>query len=299
MLVDWQYGDTVIEMADGGRRRDAIQELPDEGRRQPVVGRERSEAMDALESFKLSGKAAIVTGAAVGLGREIALAFADAGAFVGIHYHQSESEADEALAEVHRRGSDGFLFQADLAEEDQCNALVDRFVAEAGRLDILVNNAGALVGRDLIEHCPLENWNKTLAMNLTSAFLVTKRAIPHLRASGSGRIVNMCSASMESGGTFGAGAYAVAKGALHTFTRTLAREYGPEIRANAVSPGVILTRHHDATPPDRLEAYSQATPLKRNGEPAEVALAVLYLCSDASGFTSGALLDVTGGRVVR
>ncbi len=197
------------------------------------------------------------------------------------------------------RGGDGLLFQADLSKEDQCNALVDQFVAKAGRLDILVNNAGALVGRDMIEDCPLETWEKTLAVNLTSAFLVTKRSIRHLRESGSGRIVNICSASMESGGTFGAGAYAVSKGALHTFTRTVAREYGPEIRANAVCPGVIETQHHAATPPDRLEAYRQATPLKRNGQAIEVTMAVLYLASDASSFTSGALLDITGGRVVR
>jgi 3-oxoacyl-[acyl-carrier protein] reductase len=255
--------------------------------------------MNSLDLFRLDGKAAIVTGAAVGLGREIALAFADAGAFVGIHYHRSADDAGEVLDLIRQRGGDGWLFQGDLCNEDECNALVDQFVAKAKRLDILVNNAGALVGKDKIEDCPRETWEKTLAVNLTSAFSVTKRAIPHLRNSGAGRIVNMLSASMESGGTFGAGAYAVAKGGLHVFTRTLAREYGPQIRANAVCPGVIETRHHKQTSPQRLEAYRQATPLKRNGTAQEVAMAVLYLVSDAGTFTNGAILDVNGGRVLR
>jgi len=255
--------------------------------------------MTSLDQFKLTGKAAIITGAAVGLGREIALALADAGAFVGIHFHRSEREAAEVLEEVRRRNANGVTLGADLTREDECNSLVDRFVAQAGRLDILVNNAGALVAAKLIEECPLDVWEKTFAINVTSAFLVTKRSIPHLRTSGSGRIVNIVSASMESGGTFGAGAYAAAKGALHIFTRTMAKEYGPEIRTNSICPGVIETQHHATTPPERLAAYRQATPLKRNGKPDEVALAVLYLVSDASSFTNGALLDVNGGRVLR
>jgi 3-oxoacyl-[acyl-carrier protein] reductase len=255
--------------------------------------------MNSTDFFNLHGKTAIVTGAGVGLGREIALALSDAGAFVCVHFHKSEKEAADVLAEVRRRGGDGMVFQADLCVEAECHALVDQLIAKAKRLDILVNNAGACIGRDTIEHCSLEVWNQTFAVNLTSAFLVTRRAIPHLRATGSGRIVNIASASMQSGGTFGAGAYAAAKGALHIFTRTLAKEYGPEVRANCVCPGVIETQHHAATPPERLTAYSQATPLKRNGRPQEVALTVLYLASDASSFTNGAIVDVNGGRVLR
>lgn len=255
--------------------------------------------MNSLDLFKLHGKAAIVTGAGTGLGREIALALADAGAYVGVHFHRSEAAAAEVLAEVRRRGSDGCLIQADLSRESECNALVDQFVAKAGHLDILVNNAGGVIGQDRIEHCSLELWEKTFSLNVTSAFLVTRRAIPHLRASGSGRIVNMVSASMQSGGTSGAGAYAAAKGALHIFTRTLAKECGPEIRANAICPGIIETQHHADTPPEKLAAYHQATPLHRNGQPHEVASAVLYLVSDASSFTNGAILDINGGRILR
>jgi 3-oxoacyl-[acyl-carrier protein] reductase len=255
--------------------------------------------MSLADMFGLRGKTAIVTGGAVGLGREIALALAKAGALIGIHYHRSEKEAAATLDEVRRCGSDGWLFQADLCQEQECNALVDSFVEKAKRLDILVNNAGALVGQYRVEDCPLDVWEKSFTVNATSAFLVTRRAIPHLRATGSGRIVNMLSASMQSGGTSGAGAYAVGKGALYIFTRTLAKECGPEIRANAICPGVIETHHHAKTPPEKMAEYRQVTPLKRNGRPQEVAMAVLFLVSDASGFTNGAILDVNGGRFLR
>jgi 3-oxoacyl-[acyl-carrier protein] reductase len=253
----------------------------------------------SADPLGLRGKAALVTGAGVGLGREIALELGRAGALVGVHYHRSRDSARQVLKDLRCGGSEGVLVQADLTCEKECNALVDQVARAAGRLDILVNNAGALLGRESLEKTPLKIWEKTLAVNLTSAFLVTRRAIPHLRRSGSGRVVNIVSASMYSGGTFGAGAYAAAKGALHVLTRTIAKEYGPQIRANSVCPGVIETRHHAATPPERLERYRAATPLGRNGEAREVAMAVLYLASDASSFTNGALLDVNGGRVLR
>jgi 3-oxoacyl-[acyl-carrier protein] reductase len=253
-----------------------------------------------MSTFNLQGQVALVTGAGVGIGRAVALALAEAGAFVGIHYNRSEDEARKVLQEVRDRESDGLLLQADLSREDEANAVVDRLVAQTSRLDILVNNAGALVQRARLEECSLEVWQRTLDVNLTSAFLVTRRAIPHLRASGNGRIVNVLSLSVQTGGANGAGAYAAAKGGLQVFTRTLARELAPAIRTNAVMPGVIETRHHEvATSPERMEQYRRETPLQRNGAAEEVAQAVLYLASDASSFTNGALLDVSGGRFLR
>lgn len=253
-----------------------------------------------MSALSLQNQVALVTGAGVGIGRAVALSLAEAGAFVGIHYHRSETGAREVLQEVRARQSDGLLLQADLGCEDEANAIVDQLVAHTARLDILVNNAGALVERARIEECSLDAWQRTLDVNLTSAFLVTRRAIPTLRQGGNGRIVNVLSLSIQSGGSNGAGAYAVAKGGLQVFTRTLARELTPAVRANAVMPGVIETRHHEiATTPERLEQYRQETPLRRNGTAEEVAQAVIYLASDASSFTNGALLDVCGGRFLR
>lgn len=253
-----------------------------------------------MNNFNLEGKAALVTGAGVGIGRATALALAQAGAFIGVHYNRSKGEAEAVLTQVRESGGDGILLQADLTQENLTNKAVDDFIEEAGRLDILVNNAGALVGRASIEDCSLELWNATQAANLTSAFLVTRRAIPHLRESGNGSIVNILSLSVQTGGANGAGAYAAAKGGLQVFTRTLARELAPEVRTNAIMPGVIETRHHEvATSPERMQQYREQTPLGRNGTAEEVAQTVLYLASDASLFTNGALIDISGGRFLR
>jgi 3-oxoacyl-[acyl-carrier protein] reductase len=189
---------------------------------------------------------------------------------------------------------------ADLADPEQARKLVDDGVAAAGRLDILVNNAGSVVERAKIEDCSLELWKEALDVNLTSAFLVTQRAIPHLRASGNGAIVNNLSLSVQTGGANGAGAYAAAKGGLQVFTRTLARELAPTVRTNAIMPGVIETRHHEQfTTPERMAQYRKETPLGRNGTAEEAAAAVLFLASDAGKFVNGAVIDVNGGRYLR
>lgn len=252
------------------------------------------------DDFDLAGRVALVTGAGVGIGRAIALKLAEHGAKVAIHCHQSREEADGVLAEARRGGGEGIVIAADLTKADEARRLVDQAVEKLGRLDILVNNAGSVVARNRIEDCPLELWNEALSVNLTSAFLVTQQAIPHLRASGNGAIVNNLSLSVQTGGANGAGAYAAAKGGLLVLTRTLARELAPEIRTNAIMPGVIDTRHHEQfTTPERMEQYRAETPLKRNGTPEEVASVVLLLVSDAGRFVNGALIDISGGRFLR
>lgn len=248
----------------------------------------------------LSGRAALVTGAGVGIGRAVAEALANAGAFVGLHYHSSAAGATEALAGIEARGGRGVALQADLADTSQARRLVDDFVKHAGRLDVLVNNAGSPIQRARIEDCSAELWQQVLAVNLTSAFTVTQQAIPHLRASGNGSIINNLTLSIQTGGANGAGPYAIAKGGLQVMTRTLARELAPEVRTNAVMPGVIETRHHEVfSTPERLQQYRKETPLGRNGLAEEVAAVVLFLASDASRFMNGALLDINGGRFLR
>jgi 3-oxoacyl-[acyl-carrier protein] reductase len=256
--------------------------------------------MEKANPFDLTGRVALVTGAGVGIGWAIAQSLAGAGAKVVLHCHQSRRGAEEALAEIRAGGGEGWVFAADLADPDQSRKLVDDAVAAAGRLDILVNNAGSVVARAKIEDCSLELWKQALDVNLTSAFLVAQRAIPHLRASGNGAIVNNLSLSVQTGGANGAGAYAAAKGGLQVFTRTLARELAPAIRTNAIMPGVIETRHHEEfTKPERMQQYRQETPLGRNGTAEEVAAAVLFLVSDAAKFVNGAVVDVNGGRFLR
>jgi 3-oxoacyl-[acyl-carrier protein] reductase len=256
--------------------------------------------MDQLRASALQNRVALVTGAGVGIGQATATAFAQAGAFVGVHYHTSAAGAEETLQAIRALGGQGLLLQGDLTDEAQANSVVDRLVAETGRLDILFNNAGSPVQMVPLAECPTELWRKIIDVNLTSAFLVTRRAIPHLKDSGRGVIVNNLSLSVQTGGSGGAGAYAAAKGALHVMTRTLAKELAPAVRVNAIMPGVIETRHHETfTTPAKMDEYRKQTPLGRNGTAEEVAQAVVFLASDTASFINGAILDVNGGRYLR
>jgi 3-oxoacyl-[acyl-carrier protein] reductase len=248
----------------------------------------------------LAGRVALVTGAGVGIGRAAALRLAAAGTVVGLHYHSSADGARGTLNEIQAGGGTGYLLPADLTVEAEANAVVDRLIEQAGRLDILFNNAGSPLRMTPIESCPTDLWHQVFAVNVTSAFLITRRAIPHLRASGHGNIINNLSLSVQTGGSGGGGVYAAAKGALQVMTRTLARELAPHVRVNAVMPGVIATQHHEQfSTPTKMDDYRRQTPLGRNGTADEVADVVLFLASDAARFMTGALLDINGGRFLR
>jgi len=250
--------------------------------------------------FDLSGRVALVTGAGVGIGQASAIALAGAGATVAVHFHESASGAEETVAAITKAGGRGFLLRADLTREDEAARVVDEVAARAGSLDILFNNAGNPLSRSSLEECPTELWMQAFQVNVHAAFFVTRRAIPHLKKSGRGSIINNLSLSVQTGGSGGAGPYAAAKGALHVFTRTLARELAPKVRANAIMPGVVETKHHEVfSTPEKMADYRRQTPLGRNSTADEIAQAVLYLASDASSFMTGGLIDLNGGRFLR
>ncbi len=252
------------------------------------------------QTLDLTNKVALITGAAVGIGKASAIALGQAGATIGLHYHSSKLAAEDLHAELAKQSIRSILLSGDLTQEDQANHVVDELIAETGCLDILVNNSGGLIQRAKIEDCSLEVWTQTQALNLNSAFLVTKRAIPHLRATGDGRIINLLSLSVQTGGANGAGAYAAAKGGLMVFTHTLAKELAPAIRTNSIMPGTVETQHHEIhSTPEMLENYRKQTPLGRNTFAEEVASSVLFLASDMSSHINGALIDISGGRFLR
>ena len=251
--------------------------------------------------YELTGRAALVTGAGGGIGRAAAITLAQAGAIIGVHHYTDAEGARETLAEIERVGSRGVLLPGDLTLEADANRVVDDFVTETGRLDILFNNAGNPLTRSSIEQCPTDLWMQAFQVNVHSAFLITRRSIPHLkRASGRASIINNLSLSVQTGGSGGAGPYAAAKGALQVFTRTLSRELAPDVRANCIMPGVVETRHHEIfSTPEKMEDYRRQTPLGRNSTSNEIAQAVLFLASDASSFMTGGVVDLNGGRFLR
>src|SRR5262249_44396918 len=151
-----------------------------------------------------------------------------------------------------------------------------------------------------IEDCPTDLWRSVLDVNLTSAFFVTRAAIPHLRASGRAAIINNLTLSIQTGGAGGAAPHAAAHGGGPGPTPPPARGLAPQVRVNAIMPGVIETRHHEVfSTPQKMADYRSQTPLGRNGTAEEVAAAVLFLAGDGARFINGALIDVNGGRFLR
>ena len=243
----------------------------------------------------LTGKAAIVTGGAIGIGRGIALALAEAGADVAITYHRHDGDTvAKEIAECGRRSA---AYPLDASDSGQVDSVVGRAADDLGSpISILVNNAGGLVGRTEVAEMPDERWRQIIDLNLFSAFACSRAVLSTMPEGGS--IINISSLAARNGGGSGAVAYATAKAGMHGFTRGLAKEVGPRgITVNAVAPGLILDTpfHQEFTPEDAQQATIEGTPVRRAGFPDDVAGAVVYLASDAGSFVTGAVLDLNGG----
>ena len=245
--------------------------------------------------MKLAGKTAIVTGGGRDIGRAVALKLASEGAHVVINYFASSAGADSAVAEITANGGKAMALQGDLNTQDGVDALVSAAVAEFGSVDVLVNNAGGLIARKTIAEMSLDHWNDVMTLNLTSTFLMIKACLPHLKT---GAIVNLASQAGRDGGGPGSVAYAASKGAVMTMTRGLAKELGPDIRVNALCPGMIDTDFHNIHTPDAArKGYEAAAPVKRQGVPEDVANLVLFLACDDSAFLTGTNVDINGGML--
>jgi 3-oxoacyl-[acyl-carrier protein] reductase len=233
----------------------------------------------------LEGRTALVTGGSRGIGRAIALELGRAGAAVVVGYRGGKDEAEAVAAEI-----GGRAVQADVADPEAAKALVE----EAGDLDILVNNAG--ITRDgLLARMPDEDWRDVIETNL-SAMFYTCRAVarPMMKRRG-GSIVNI-SSIVGVHGNPGQTNYAAAKAGIIGFTKSLARELGSRgVRANVVAPGYVSTQLTNVLPDEAKDAMLAATPLGRLGDPADIAGAVRFLCSDDASFITGEVLLVDGG----
>jgi 3-oxoacyl-[acyl-carrier protein] reductase len=244
----------------------------------------------------LQGKTALVTGGGRDIGRSVSIALARAGARVAINYLNGREAAEETLAAIKDAGGDAFLIQADVTDSGAVAAMLDEVgIAFSGRLDILVNLAGGMVARKTLGEMDEAFFDHVMTLNLKSAFLVLHAALPFL-GEGSA-VVNVSSLAGRDGGGPGASVYATAKGAMMTWTRSMAKELGPQgIRVNAVCPGLIGTSFHDIfSKPEGRAATAANTPLRREGHPDDVADTIAYLASPAASFLTGVCLDINGG----
>jgi NAD(P)-dependent dehydrogenase (short-subunit alcohol dehydrogenase family) len=249
--------------------------------------------------MRLPGKVAIITGGAHGMGSEDTKLFAREGAKVVIA-DVLEEEGKKLEAEINQSGGDAIFLRTDVTVEADWRRLVETTVSRFGKLDILINNAG-LSSTSAADPMDTEGWHRIMEVNTTGVFLGTKYAIPAMQQAGGGSIVNISSIMGFVGGESGHPAYHASKGAVRIFTKATAVKYGPVgIRANSVHPG-FMPPMRSARPRDTadLQRLVDWTPLRRTGQPIEVAYGVLFLASDEASFITGTELVIDGGFIAQ
>ncbi|AEA83683.1 SDR family oxidoreductase [Pseudomonas sp. WS 5018] len=243
----------------------------------------------------------LITGASRGIGAATARLAAQQGYALCLNYHQRADAANAVLEQVRGLGVTAIAVQADVADETQVLHMFEAIDREFGRLDVLVNNAGMLEQQMRLEQMDAARWTRVLGANVIGSFLCAREAIKRMSTRHGGRggaIVNLSSVATRLGAPGEYIDYAAAKGAIDSMTLGLAKEVASEgIRVNAVRPGVIHTDIHAAGgEPDRVERVKASVPMGRGGQAEEIAEAILWLASEQASYTSGALLDVAGGR---
>lgn len=242
----------------------------------------------------LKGKKAIITGASRGIGKAIAIKFAEHGAFVGINFLKSYKEAEKTL-QVVKQHSDGILLQGDVGKFNEAKRIVEEFVEKAGRIDILVNNAG-IYKRKKFDELDEKQWDKTIETNLKSCFNMCKNALPFMKEGG--KIIFISSQLALKGSSHGAD-YAASKAGMLGFMRSLALELAKrKINVNAVAPGTIDTDLIANYTEEQRKKRIEEIPMKKLGLPEDVANVCLFLASDLANYVTGEVILVTGGLYI-
>jgi NAD(P)-dependent dehydrogenase (short-subunit alcohol dehydrogenase family) len=275
---------------------------PEQQQTPPGVLREMTPKPDHGEesyqgSGKLAGKVAVITGGDSGIGRAVAIAFAREGADVLISYLSEHEDAQDTAKYVEDAGRRCVLVPGDLADRAHAKTIIPKAVEEFGKVDVLVNNAAFQMSHDSLEEVSDDEWDHTLAVNLSAMFTLCKDAIPHMKPGAS--IINSSSVNSDNPSPQLA-PYAMTKAGIANFTASLAQMLAEKgIRANSVAPGPIWTPLIPATmPPEKVESFGQQVPIGRAGQPAELAPVYVLLASDETSYVSGARIAVTGGKPI-
>ncbi|MGY1643676.1 SDR family oxidoreductase [Geodermatophilus sp. SYSU D00703] len=248
-------------------------------------------------SGRLTGKAAVITGGDSGIGRAVAIAFAREGADVLISYLNEHEDAEDTKKYVEEAGRRCVLVPGDLADRAHAKTIIPKALEAFGKVDVLVNNAAFQMSHESLEEISDDEWDHTLALNLSAMFTLCKDALPHLQPGAS--IINSSSVNSDQPSPHLI-AYAMTKAAIANFTASLAQMYADKgIRANSVAPGPIWTPLIPATmPEEKVESFGQQVPIGRPGQPAELAPVYVLLASDEASYVSGARVAVTGGKPI-
>lgn len=267
------------------------------GNESDMTKKPKSEKDTHRGSGKLQEKVALITGGDSGIGRAVAVAFAKEGADIAISYLNEHKDAEETKRLVEDKGRKCILISGDIGNEEFCRDTVRKTVDQLGKLDILVNNAAEQHPQESIEQITSEQLQRTFATNIFAMFYLTKAALPHLGEGST--IVNTTSVTAYKGNPKLLD-YSSTKGAIVAFTRSLSESLiEKQIRVNAVAPGPIWTPLIPSTfPKEKVDKFGEDTPMKRPGQPEEVAPCYVFLASDDSSYISGQVLHPNGGTVV-
>ena len=279
------------------KQRPAQKQAQQPGSESKMTPQPVSEKADRAGSGKLEGKVALITGGDSGIGRAVAIAFAKEGADVAISFLDEQKDAEDTAREIEQEGRKCVLIPGDIGDEDHCRKTVARVVRELGRLDVLVNNAAEQHPQKSIEDITSKQLERTFRTNIFSFFYMTKAALPHLKKGSA--IVNTTSVTAYKGSP-GLLDYSATKGAIVAFTRSLSGQLVDKgIRVNGVAPGPIWTPLIPSTfPGEKVSTFGSDVPMKRAGQPAEVAPAYVFLASDDASYVTGQIIHVNGGEVV-